>query len=136
MQYRLLRRVFYLAVLLALAAGCGQNASSGSSSGTQSPCEKSSSIKGSIVTISYASSGSSIGGFLIDGSKENQAEFNQVYVSVGKTTQVFEKEQGECQSVSFTVLKKGQRVQIQSTGVVMQSYPPQIEATEVLILGA
>lgn len=120
--------------LLILATSCGQSSASGNSSGTQSPCDKSSSIKGSIVTISYTSSGNFVGGLLLDGSKERQAAFTQVYVNVRSTTQVFEKQQGECRTIAFTTLKKGQRIQIQSTGVAAQSYPPQIEATEILIL--
>lgn len=134
MQYRSLRNIFCLAVLLALTASCGQSTASGNPSGTQSPCDKSSSIKGSIVTISHTPSGSLIGGFLLDGTKENKAEFDHVYVSARSTTQVFEKQQNECHTLSFSALKQGQRVQIQSTGVATQSYPPQIEATEILIL--
>ncbi len=134
MQHRSLRSVFGLAVLLALIAACGQNTSSGSTSGTQTPCEKTSLIKGNIVTISHISSGNSIGGFLLDGTKEKQAEFDRVFVNVRSDTKVFEQQQNECNTLTFADLKSGQRVQIQSTGVVAQSYPPQIQATEIVIL--
>ena len=134
MKPRSLRSILGLAVLLALTASCGQSTSSGSSSGTPSPCQKSSSIKWSIVTISHTASGSLIGSFLLDGSKENRAAFDHVYVQARSTTQVFEKQQNECHTLLFTALKQGQRVQIQSTGIATQSYPPQIEATEILIL--
>jgi hypothetical protein len=134
MQHCSLRNVFCLAVLLALVAGCGQSTSSDSSSGTQNPCEKASSIRGNIVTISHTASGNLIGGFLLDGTKENQALFDSVYVKVDSATQVFEIQQNECRTLSFTDLKPGQRVQVQSTGIVLQSYPPQIQATEVVIL--
>lgn len=134
MQHYPLGKVLCLAILLMLTAGCGQNTPTGSPTGTQSPCEKSSSIKGSIATISHTSSGNFIGGFLLNGTKENQATYDQVYVSVRQTTQVFEKQQGVCHTMAFTTLKQGQRVQIQSTGIATQSYPPQIEATEILII--
>ena len=134
MKARSLHSMLGLAVLLALTASCGQSTSNGNPSGAQSPCEKSSSIKGSIVTISHTPSGSLIGSFLLDGTKENQAEFDHVYVTARSTTHVFEKQQKECHTLSFTALKQGQRVQIQSTGIATQSYPPQIEATEILIL--
>ena len=136
MKPRSLRSILGLAVLLALTASCGQSTSSGNPSGPQSPCDKSSSIKGSIVTISHTASGSLIGSFLLDGSKENRAAFDQVYVMARSSTQVFEKQQNECHTLSFTALKQGQRVQIESTGIATQSYPPQIEATEILILPA
>ena len=134
MQDRSLRSVCCLVVLLALVAGCGQSTSSGSASGTHNPCEKASSIRGTIVTISHTTSGKLIGGFLLDGAKENQPLFDSVYVKVDRATQVFEKQQNECRALSFTDLQSGQRVQVQSTGIVAQSYPPQIQATEVVIL--
>jgi hypothetical protein len=129
-----LHNLFCLAVLLALVTGCGQSTSSNNSSGTQNPCERASSIRGTVVTISHTASGKLIGGFLLDGTKENQALFDSVYVNVDNATQLFEKQQNECRTLSFPDLKPGQRVQVQSTGIATQSYPPQIQATEVVIL--
>src|SRR5262245_44499245 len=134
MQHCSLRGEFCLTVLLALVAGCGQSTSSNSPSGTQNPCEKTSSIRGTIETISHMASGKFIGGFLLDGTKENQVLFDSVYVKVDSATQVFEKQQNECRTLSSADLKPGQRVQVQSTGTATQSYPPQIHATEVVIL--
>ena len=134
MQHCSQRSVFCLAVLLALVAGCGQSTSSNNPSGTQNPCEKTSSIRGNILTISHMASGKFIGGFLLEGTKENQVLFDRVYVKVDSATQVFEKQQNECRTLSFADLKPGQRVQVQSTGTATQSYPPQIQATEVVIL--
>jgi hypothetical protein len=127
--------VFYLAILLTLA-GCGQSTSTGggNSSSTPSPCEKSSSIKGQIVTISHNASGNRLGGFLLDGSKEQNATYDKVYVMVPDTTQIYTNQQGQCHTIPFTALTSGQRVQIQSTGPVAQSYPPQIQADEILLL--
>jgi hypothetical protein len=134
MQHRFLRSVIGLVFLLALIASCGQNLTSGSPSGTPNPCEQTSSIKGTAVTISHVSSGNLIGGFLLDGTKENQAEFDRVYVHVFKDTKVFEQQQNECRTLTFADLTSGQREQIQSTGSVAQSYPPQIQATEIVML--
>ncbi|MBV9689429.1 MAG: DUF3221 domain-containing protein [Ktedonobacteraceae bacterium] len=136
MRYGFLGRVLSLLVLLVLASSCSQSTSGVTSSGSQSPCDRSSSIKGSIVSISSVSSGRLIGSFLLNGTKEKQAAYDQVYVHVPGSAQVYEKRQGQCQTVPFTALKQGQRVQVQSTGIVMQSYPEQIEATEILILPA
>lgn len=126
-----------LILLLLFLVGCGSNPTGTSSSGSQTPCDKQSAIRGTIVTISQAPSGgapSYVGGILIDGTKEQKAEFDKVYASIHTNTRVFEKQGQECRSVSFATLKIGQRVQIQSTGIVRQSYPPQIDATEIVIL--
>ena len=69
-QYSLLS-VFFLPILLTLMTGCGQSTSSGSASATPNACDKASSIKGSIVSISHESSGNLMGNFLLDGTKEN-----------------------------------------------------------------
>jgi len=123
--------------LLLLLGGCGSNSTGASSSGSETPCDKQSTIRGTIVMISQASSGASpgyAGGILIDSTKEQKAEFDKVYASIHTNTRVFEKQGQECRSVSFATLKIGQRVQIQSTGIVRQTYPPQIDATEIVIL--
>ncbi|MBV8823152.1 MAG: hypothetical protein JO125_16295 [Chloroflexi bacterium] len=134
MGYVFLGRVLALLVLLVLTTSCSQSTSGVTSSGPQSPCDRSSSIKGSIASISSASSGRLVGSFLLDGSKEKQAAYDQVYVQVPSSTQVYEKQASGCQTVPFTALKKGQRVQIQSTGIATQSDPPRIEAAEILLL--
>ncbi len=121
--------------LLLLLGGCGSNSTGASSSGSETPCDKQSAIRGTIVMISQASSGAGYGGgILIDNTKEQKAEFDKVYASIHTNTRVFEKQGQECRSVSFATLKIGQRVQIQSTGIVRQTYPPQIDATEIVIL--
>ena len=114
--------------------GCGQCTSSGGSSSTPNACDKASSIKGSIVSISHDSSSNLIGSFLLDGTKEQGAEFDSVNVNVDSSTQVFEKQQNGCQTLPFSALKPGQRVQVQSTGTAALSQPPQIQATEIVVL--
>jgi hypothetical protein len=134
MGQRSLLSVYFLAILLTLMTGCGQSTSSGSSSATPNACDKASSIKGSIASISHESSGNLMGNFLLDGIKENQAQFDKVYVNVESSTQVFEKQQDGCQTLLFSDLKPGQRVQVQSTGTTALSSPPQIQATEIVVL--
>src|SRR5436305_2229657 len=58
--------------LLLLLVGCGSNPTGTSSSGSQTPCNKQSAIRGTIVTISQAPSGgapSYVGAILLDGTK-------------------------------------------------------------------
>lgn len=133
-------------VLLALLlSGCGSNASNGSanSSGSQpsqSPCDKPSSIRGSIVSITpnpAASSANSPGIIFIDGSKEQHAAYDKAYISLAANTQVFEKQGQACHTVSAAALKVGQRVQVQpGTGIAIQTYPPQLDASEIVILSS
>ncbi len=100
------------------------------------PCDKSSDIRGSIITISQATLGGILGTILLDGTNEQNAQFDKVYTKINADTQIFEKQEQGCRSSSFASLKVGQRVQIQSTGVTALSYPPQITATEIVILPA
>lgn len=127
-------------VLLTLLVGCASNASGGASHtpGSQSPCEKPSNIRGTIVSIKQAPAGSStnsLATILIDGTREPQAAYDKVYISLHVDTQVFEKQGQACHSVSSASLKIGQRVQVQpATGLVLQTYPPQLTASEIIIL--
>ena len=100
----------------------------------QSPCDMSSDIRGNIVTVSQGTSSTMLGGFLLDGTQEQNVQFDTVFTKVGPHTQIFEKQDQECRTSSFSALKVGQRVQVQSTGVTALSYPPQITATEIVIL--
>ena|SRR2546421_824034 len=121
-----------LIVLLSVLVGCGP---SSTSSDTKTACDISSNILGNIISISHASaSGSFVAAIFIDGTKEKQSTFDKVSVSVAIHTQIFEKQEQKCRIVSFDALKIAQRVQIQSTGLVRETYPPQIDATEIVIL--
>ncbi len=121
-------------VALVLLAGCSSGTASGSSATPSDPCGKSSNVKGTITSIKNVTNRNFVGSFMLNGTGEQQAAFDQVVVSVSSTTQVFEKRGNECHATSFTTLQSGQRLQIQTTGTVAQSYPPQVEATEIVIL--
>lgn len=126
-----LRYVFLLLLLAVILSGCGQ-----STSNSQTPCDTPSQIRGNVVTISPFSSGSqSLGSIFVDGTKEKQkAQFDKVYVSVQQNTQVFERKGQACNAISFGAMRVGQRIQVQSTGIVRQSYPAQIDAITIVIL--
>jgi len=100
----------------------------------QSPCDTSSDIRGSIITITQGTSSTMPGGFMLDGTQEQNVQFDKVFTKIGPDTQIFEKQGQECHTSLFSALKVGQRVQVQSTGVTALSYPPQITATEIVIL--
>ncbi len=98
------------------------------------PCGRSSDIRGSIVSVTQGASSVLLGGFMLDGTQEQNVQFDKVYTKVAPDTQIFEKQEQECRVASFAALKVGQRVQVQSTGMTALSYPPQITATEIVIL--
>ncbi len=133
-------------VLLALLlSGCGSSvgdgaASSSGSQPSQSPCDKQSSIRGSIVSITQkpaTSSANSPGIIFIDGSKEQHAAYDKAYISLDVNTQIFEKQGQACHTVSAAALKVGQRVQVQpGAGIAIQTYPPQLDASEIVILSS
>jgi hypothetical protein len=137
MRSRSLWLVFCLAILPALV-GCNQNSASGNSSNTpntSTSCVKpSSNIKGQIVSISHTAVGNRQGGFLLDSSKEKNAAYNQAYIIVLNTTRVYSIQNGQCKAILFTALTRGQHIQIQPKGPIMQSYPLQIQAEEIVLL--
>ncbi len=99
----------------------------------QSPCDTPSDIRGSIVTITQGTSSTMLGGFMLDGTQEQNVQFDKVFTKIGPDTRIFEKLGQECRISSFSALKVGQRVQVQTNGVTALSYPPQITATEIVI---
>ena len=94
-------------------------------------------IKGNITNIYKAtedSTGDIIGSILIEGSIEKDTEFDKASVTITKKTRIFESKNGKLIKASFDSLKPNQRVQALFTGPVMESYPVQVKAKEVVIL--
>ena len=85
-------------------------------------------------TISVSGAGDIIGSILIEGNIEKDTEFDKASVTITKETRVFESKSGKLIKASFDSLKPNQRVQALFTGPVMESYPVQVKAKEVVIL--
>jgi hypothetical protein len=130
-------KLFFLLGLLPLLGGCSLGSGDQNS---QTPCDRSSDIRGTIVTVSSPTSQSGtnyVGSIFIDGTKEKQkVQYPKVMTIVNASTQIFEKQGSTCRTVTFTALKSGQRVMIQSTGGAALSSPPQITATQIVIVPA
>jgi hypothetical protein len=115
-----------------MLVGCGPGTNS---SNTKTACDISSNILGNITKISHTGSTEGfVGAIFIDGTKEQQKAFDKVYVSITTHTQILEKQKQTCHTASFDTLKTAQHVQIESTGAVRETDPPQIEATKIVIL--
>ena len=94
-------------------------------------------IRGNITSIYKAaedSTGDIIGSILIEGDIEKDTEFDKASVTITKETHIFESKSGKLLKASFDSLKPNQRVQALFTGPVMESYPVQVKAKEVVIL--
>ena len=128
MKYLSIKLIALLILLFSVMAACDTGSNNPSS---QTPCDKPSSLKGTITQIT---SGTSANGLLIDSTKEQGTQYSKFYATVKADTPVFEKQGQECRSMSFADLKIGQRVQMQSTGIAAQSFPVQLTATEIVIL--
>ena len=74
-----------------------------------------------------------IGTLLIEGSKEGKAEFGRASVKVKGSTRIFKKHGNKLQSATFEDLVNGQWVEVKFTGPVLQSYPVQAVAGEIVI---
>ena len=131
---RLEKAYHYLSLILLFATlvGCGPGTSS---SDTKTACDISSNILGNITEISHTGSTEGfVGAIFIDGTKEKQKAFDKVSVSITTHTRILEKQGQTCHNASFDTLKIAQRVQLESTGIVRETDPPQIEATKIVIL--
>jgi|SRR5579884_893038 len=128
MKYVSIKLIPLLILLFSMMVACDTGSNKPSS---QTPCDKPSSLKGTITQIT---SGTSANGLVIDSTKEQGVQYSKFYAIVKAGTAVFEKQSQECRSMSFADLKIGQRVQLQSTGPVAQSFPVQLTATEIVIL--
>jgi hypothetical protein len=115
--------------LISLLLGCGP---SGTTPGAGAD------IRGSITDIQQADAQSReegiIGSVLIEGVIEEDTEFDKASVTITDKTRVLEQKGEDRLSVTFESLKIGQRVEARFTGPVMESYPVQATASEIVIL--
>lgn len=123
-------RVFGLvAALLPLVVGC-------TSAGT--PVETSADIRGTITDLfrpePSVAAGDMVGSLLIEGTVEEDTGYDRAFVSVTTETQIFEQVGQGRRLVDFEALAVGQRVEARFLGPVMESYPVQATAVEIVIL--
>ena len=76
-----------------------------------------------------------LGRVLIEGVKERDTEVDRASVTVTAETRLSIERDGVREPAAFTDLKKGQKVEARFTGPVLESYPVQATAGEIIILG-
>ena len=95
-------------------------------------------IRGNITSIHRADTQSQeksiMGSILIEGAIEEDTQFDKASVTITEETRIFEQEGQERHQVTFDALQVGQRVEARFTGPVMESYPVQATAREIVIL--
>lgn len=67
---------------------------------------------------------------IVTGNSKNQ----NVSITINKDTNIAYKQGEALKNASFEDLKPGQNVQVRFTGPIMQTYPPQIAASQIYIL--
>lgn len=92
-------------------------------------------IRGSITNISKADSKDVEGWILVEGAIEKDTGFDKASITVTNKTKIFQLDNNGVKSkVSFGSLKMDQKVEVQFTGPVRESYPVQADALEIRIL--
>lgn len=95
-------------------------------------------IRGTITDIYQADAqsreGGIIGSLLIEGVIEEDTQYDKASVTITEKTRIFEQKGQDRLAVTFESLQIGQRVEAWFTGPVMESYPVQATASEVVIL--
>lgn len=122
--------------LIPLLAGCGSKIDR---NGARTPSGKDADIRGQITDIFIMESeegGGMLGSILIEGSLEEDTEFDRASVTLMADTRIYEQLGEEVVEAAFSDLQVGQRVQAVFTGPVAESYPVQATAAEILILAA
>lgn len=125
---RLLKIVLLMGVFLAIAflfiAGCSL-----SNIGTKAD------IRGSIINITKNTEDKNIiGSILIEGNLERDTKYDKASVTITRQTHIFEYKNKKFIKVDFASFKIGQKVQALFTGQVLESYPVQVKAIEIVIL--
>ena len=95
-------------------------------------------IRGKITNIHRANTDGGndklLGSVMIEGVKEADTEFDKASVRITNETRIFDQRGKERKQASFDALKTGQKVEARFTGPVMESYPVQATAGEIVIL--
>lgn len=96
-------------------------------------------IRGKITHVRRAEPGGAvddrlIGSILIEGVKEPDTKFDRASVRVTDETKIFVQRDKGRRQASFDDLRAGERVEARFTGPVMESYPVQANASEIVIL--
>ncbi|UCH42567.1 MAG: DUF3221 domain-containing protein [Dehalococcoidales bacterium] len=89
-------------------------------------------ITGTITEIDHINSETVEGRILVELEQPNNTS-DKFWVTIKKDTPVYEYDGQDHYSIAFNSLQNGQNVEVWFKGAVMESYPAQVEAEEVLV---
>jgi len=116
--------------------GPSRSTSSPSSSSPSTPnlCTKALEYEGTITSIERSLHGEGLS-LLVQGKLGKGAQQDQFVAHIDQLrTKIIDHRKPRCRSVSLSALQTGQQIRIQSTGIVVTSYPGQIDAVAVIIV--
>lgn len=112
-----------LALVAFLVAGCG----TGNTAAPANP-----DVRGTITSVSGSANSGSI---FIDGTTLETTGIDKANVTIDSKTEILRRQGGKLQKARFSDFRVGQMAQATFTGPVLQSYPVQGTAHQVVILG-
>ena len=88
------------------------------------------------ITASYITEGQLLGDIFVDGRQDPTSTpgGDQAEVRIAENTRIFMEKDGESQIVTADELEIGMKVAVLFTGLVLESYPLQGTAAEILVL--
>ncbi len=89
-------------------------------------------IRGNITNIQQADG--TAGSVLIEGALEDDTQYDRAVVNITDQTRILKQEGEERVPAAVEDLEVGQRVEAEFTGPVLESYPVQATASEIVIL--
>jgi hypothetical protein len=106
---------------------------SASFSSTTNLCTKALEYEGTITAIEHSPHGEGLN-LLVHGRLGKVTQEDQFLAHIDpQQTKISDYRKPHCRSVSLSALQTGQQIRIQSTGIVVTTYPGQIDAIEVII---
>ena len=125
-----------VAVLFLLACNRASTPADGGGAGEPAAVPAPADVRGAITSLTLAEGGAGdvMGTILIEGVLEEDTSHDRASVTVTNQTLILDNRSGESQAMGFQVLEVGQRVEARFTGPVMESYPVQATASEIVIL--
>lgn len=91
-------------------------------------------IRGAIIAVDDYKQGEGRQ-ILMEVTKESGTQYDRASVNIPKDAKMFAMADGKKNKASLADLKSGQSLEVVITGPVMESYPVQVNATEVVITG-
>lgn len=132
-----IRLSLFAIALLALLAACGGTTSG--STPSEPPTAPSTAggvdVRGTITSVAPAETGSNrLGTILVEGEREPDTQVDKASITITTDTRIVVREGETERPATFDDLQSGLRVEARFDGPVLESYPVQAGAAEVVIL--